>query len=290
MSGGKGRWCVAAGVGMAGGGSALWRGRQAREMGTCFCSAAGVGKTGGGRVGRRGALVCRRRRRFRRRLLCVLGGAAGKGRVHVLLRRRRRWQDRRRACQVGRGAAVSPPASVWPAAALRVEGDGGKGTHACASAPPLALARPAADVSGGEGLWCVAAGVDMAGGGTWRRGLQVRKGQSCDWPAVGVGETGGGLVERGRAQVCCRRRFQGRRWPFGEAGCHLATAPPPASARPAAGLFGGQGRWCVAAGVYTAGGGHWEGRVAAGVAMAGGGTACWVWWVGKCGDQIAHSW
>jgi len=120
VSGGEGRWRGAAGVGIAGGVSALWRGRQAREMGTCYFSAAGVGKTGGGRVGRRRPLVCHRRRLYLRRRLCVLGGTAGKVRVHVLLLRRRRWQDRRRTCRVGRGAGVSPPWSAWPAAALRV--------------------------------------------------------------------------------------------------------------------------------------------------------------------------
>jgi len=124
----------------------------------------------------------------------------------------------------------------------------------------------------------------MAGGGTLHRGLLVRKGESCDWSSAGVGETGGGRFERGRAQVCSCRRLYGRLWPFGEAGDELVTAPPPASKRPAAGVLGGEGRWCVAAGACTAGGGHLEGRVAAGVGMAGGGTACWGWGVGKSGD------
>ena len=142
VSGGKRRWCVAAGVGIAGGGSACWGALRARDTCTCLCSAAGVGKTGGGRDGWGGALVCRRRRGYRRRRLCVLRGAAGEGRVHVLSLRRRRWQDRRRACRLGSRAGELPPALV------------------------------------------------------------------------------------------------SRRWPFGEAGCHLVNAPPPASARPAAGLFG----------------------------------------------------
>jgi len=163
--------------------------------------------------------VCRRRRRYGRRRLCMLARAAGNGGVHVLLLRRRRWKDRRRACRVGRGAGVSPPASVWPAAALRVGGGGGQRRRVRATAPPPALARPAADVSGEERRGCVAAGVDMACGGTLRRGLRVRKGQSCDWPAAGIGETGGGRVERGRAQVCCRRCLYGRRWPLGGSGC-----------------------------------------------------------------------
>jgi len=84
--------------------------------------------------------------------------------------------------------------------------------------------------------------------------------------------------------VCRRRRLYGRRRQLGEAGGELATAPPPASARPAAVVLGGEGRWCASAGVCTAGGGHWEGRASAGVGMAGGGTACWGWRVGKGGD------
>jgi len=219
VSGGEGRWCVAAGVGMAGGGFACWRGRRATEACTCYCSSAGVGKTGGERVGWGGALVCRRRRRYGRWRLCMLATAAGNGGVYVLLLRRRRWKDRRRTCRVGRGAGVSPPASVWPAAALRVGGGGGQRSRVRATAPPPALEGPAADVSGEEGRGCVAAGVDMACGGTWRRGLRVRKEQSCDWPAAGVGETGGGRVGRGRAQVCCRRCLYGRRWPLGGSGC-----------------------------------------------------------------------
>jgi len=166
VSGGDGRWRGAAGVAIAGGGSAFWRERRERETCTCYWSAAGVGKTGGGRVGCAGALVCRRRRLHGRRRLCVLGGAAGKERVDVLPLRRRRWKDWRRTCRVGRGTGVVPPVWVSPAAALRFGVGGRQGRGARATDPPPALARPAADLSGGEGRWCVAAGVCIACGGS----------------------------------------------------------------------------------------------------------------------------
>ena len=218
VSGGEGRWCVAAGVCMAGGGSECWGGRRARYACTWFCSAAGVGKTGGGRVGWGGALVCHRRRRFCRRLLCVLGWAAGNGRVHVLLRRRRSWQDQQRSCRVGRGAGASPPASVSPAAALRVGGGGGQGTRAHASAPPPALNRPAADVSGEEGRRCVAAGVCMAGSGSacWG-GARAGYACTCFCSAAGAAKTGGGRAGWRGALVCRRRRLYGR-WRLGVSG------------------------------------------------------------------------
>jgi len=62
------------------------------------------------------------------------------------------------------------------------------------SAPPPALASPAAVVSGGEGCWCVAAGVDLAGGGTWRWGWRARRTTICDYLVAGVCETGGPRV------------------------------------------------------------------------------------------------
>jgi len=185
-----------------------------------------------------------RRRRYGRRRLCVLGGLGGNGGVHVLLLRRRHRRDRRRTCRAGRGAGVSPPAFVrpaaaigrvglppaseWPATALRVGGGGGQGRRARASAPPPALARPAADVSGGEGRWCVAAAVGMAGGGDWASraaagfgmagggsacwgGRRARETCTCICSAAGVRKTGGGRVGRRGALVRLRRRRYGRR-------------------------------------------------------------------------------
>jgi len=196
-----------------------------------------------GRRRRLGELGCRRLRNGRRRL-CVLAGAADKGDVHVLLLHRRRWQDRRRTCRAERGAGVSPPpsvwpaaaigrvglppASVWPAAALRVGGGGGQGRRARSSAPPPAFAGPAADLSGGDGRWCVAAAVGVAGGGTWARrvaavfgmagggsacwrGRQAGETCTCICFAAGVGKTGGGPVGRRGALVRLRRRRYGRR-------------------------------------------------------------------------------
>jgi len=321
-----------------------------------------------------------RRRRYGRWRLCVLGGSAGNGGVHVLLLRRRHRRDRRRTCRAGRGAGVSPPAFVrpaaaigrvglppaseWPATALRVGGGGGQGRRARASAPPPALARPAEDLSGGEGRWCVAAAVGMAGGGDWAsraaagfgmagggsacwRGRRTRETCTCFCSAAGVGRTGGGPVRRRWALVCrrrrpccrrrrlgkasCRRRWQDRRrtcpaemgagvspppsvlpaaalgqgelppasvWPAaalrvgggGRQGRRArASAPPPALARPAADVSGGEGRSCVSAGVGMAGGGSacCRGRreretcasfcPAAGVDKTGGGR---VWWGG----------
>jgi len=271
--------------------------------------------------------VCRLRRGYRRRRLCVLSGAAGEGRVHVLLLRRRRWQDRRRACRVGSGAGELPPVLVsrrWPF--------GEAGCHLL-TAPPPASARPAAGVSGGEGRWCVSAGVCMAGGGSaCLGGRRARDACTCLCPAAGVGKTGGGRVGWGGALVCRRRRgyrrrrlcvlggtagkvrvhvirlrrrslrdrwrarragegggvwppaLVSRRWLLGEAGRHLGTAPPPFD-----GKTGGGPAWrsgalvCCRRCLY---GRRWPlgGTVAAGVGMAGGGTACWGWWVGKCGD------
>jgi len=212
VSGAKGRCRGAAGVGIAGGGSPCWGGRRARDSRKCFCSAAGIGKTGGRRVGRGGALSWRRRREYRRRPLCVLGGAAGKRRVHELVPRRRRWKDRRRACRVRRCAGVMPPASAWPATALRVGGRGRQGTRARACAPPPALARPAAGVSGEEGRWCDAAGVCMAGDGSacWGGG-RARDACTSLCPAAGVGETGGRRVGWGGALSWRRRREYRRR-------------------------------------------------------------------------------
>ena len=60
--GGVGARWVAAGVGMAGGGSACSERRRAMEASTCYFSAAGVGKTGGRRFGRGGAQACCHRR------------------------------------------------------------------------------------------------------------------------------------------------------------------------------------------------------------------------------------
>jgi len=50
----------------------------------------------------------------------------------VCLPRRRRWRDRRRTCQAGMGIGGVPPASVSPAAALRV-GGGGRARDATSS-------------------------------------------------------------------------------------------------------------------------------------------------------------
>jgi len=208
VSGGEGRCRGAAGVGTAGGGSACWGRGRARDACPCLCPAAGVGKTGGGRVGWGGALSWRRWRGYRRRRLCVSEGAASKGCVHLLVLRRRRWQYRGRACREGKGAGVSPPASAWPATALRVGGRGGQGTRARACVPPPALARPAASVSGGERRCRGAAGVGMAvsGAACWGGG-PARFACTCLGFAAGVCETGGWRVERGRVEVSCRRRL-----------------------------------------------------------------------------------
>jgi len=266
--GGDGARRVAPGGGMAGGGYACSGARPATDACTCYCSAAGIAKTGGERFGWGGALVCRRRRLYgrRRRLgeaccrprrsgrrrLCVFAGAARNGAVHVLLLRHRHWRDRWRTCRAGRGACVSPPACVRPTAAIgrgrlppasvlsapamRVGGGGGKRRRARHTAPPPALDRPAADVSGGEGRWCVAAGVCTAGGGNWARRAatgfsKVGGGNAC-WRrrrtsetckcfccTSGFGKTGTGRVGRGGALVCRRRRVYGRLRRLVEAGC-----------------------------------------------------------------------
>jgi len=83
----------------------------------------------------------------------------------------------------------------------------------------------------------------------WRVGLP----SASVWPAAALCVGGGGQQER-QSDV---------------------TGPSPELERPAAGLSGGEGRWCVAAGVCTAGGGHLAGRVAAGVCIAGDDSACW---------------
>jgi len=124
----------------------------------------------------------------------------------------RRRKDRRRTCRAARAVRVSPPASVTPAAALRVGVGGGQERRARATAPPPALARPAAYVSGGEGRWCVAAVVCMASGGSacWG-GRRARETCTCYCSAAGVGKTGGGRVGWGGALVCRRRGLHGRR-------------------------------------------------------------------------------
>jgi len=86
------------------------------------------------------------------------------------------------------------------------------------TAPPPALARPAAGVSGGEGCWCVAAGVGIAGGRStcWGGGGHGRRppvtaaplalarpaagvsgGEGCLCVAAGVGMAGGGSAFTG---------------------------------------------------------------------------------------------
>ena len=51
-------------------------------------------------------------------------GREGEGGVHMFLLRRRRRQDRRRVLWAAMWRGALPPASVWPAAALRVVGGG----------------------------------------------------------------------------------------------------------------------------------------------------------------------
>ena len=185
-----------------------------------------------------------RRRRYGRWRLGVLGEAAGNGGLHLLLLRRRHWQDQRRTCRAGRGAGVSPPAfvrsaapigrgalppaSVWSAAAQRVGGGDRQRRRERAYAPPPASARPAADVPGGEGRWCLAAGVCTADGGDWSRriaagfgmagsgsacwqGRRARETCTCLCSASGVGKTGGERIGREGALVCRRRCLYDRR-------------------------------------------------------------------------------
>jgi len=58
--------------------------------------------------------------------------------------------------------------------ALRVGEGGGQGRRLRVTAPPPALAKPAAHLRGGPGKGTIAAGVRIAGGGTvsggWRAG------------------------------------------------------------------------------------------------------------------------
>ena len=209
----------------------------------------------------------------------------------VCLPRRRRWRDRRRTCGAGIGRGGLPPASVSPAAALRVRGGG-----------------------------------------------RARDAKSCDWPAAGGDETGGGRVGRGEALVYCRQRLCGRRRPFGAAGCRrrryglrglcafgVAGASEASTCYCSVAGVGktggacwarlcggarcrrrryGRRRLCVLGGVGGRGrrplvsasleasarpaaparGGHVARRVAAGVGMAGGGSACWGGRAGEGGD------
>ena len=215
-------------------------------------------------------LVCRRRRRCCRRRLCVLGGGreregstcycsaagvckpgggrAGRGGV-LVCRRRRRYVPRRLNVLEGAGQGRGPPVT----------------------APPPALASPAAGASGGEGCWCVAAGVDMAGGGTWRRGWRARRTTICDCSAAGVCETGGSRVLPEGERVCRRRRLYGRRRSFGGACCRRrlygrrqlcvyggggghgrrlhVRGQSPALASPATGVWNAEGTGHVAAGI-----------------------------------------
>jgi len=169
-----------------------------------------------------------------------------------------------------------PPASVWPAAALRVGGGGGKGgVH-------LILFRRRCRQDGrrvlGAAMWrggfppasvWPAVALRVGGGG------RAREASTCYWSAACVDKTGGACWGRPCGGARCRRRLNGRRRlcvlrGVGNPGRRpLASAPPPASARPAA----------------RAGGGHVAGRVAAGVRMAGGGSACWG---GRAGEGGVH--
>jgi len=168
---------------------------------------------------------------------------------------------------------------AYPAAGTRWAGGG-----SC-----IDCGRPAAgvdDTGGGRvgpgGEVAVSAGVRLSGGGAaCRGGWWTRSTTQCDCPAAGVGETSGARVGRAwEGEACRRRRYRRRRHcVWGVAGGQwtqlAATGPPPEVARPAVGVSGGQGRWCVAAGACAAGGGHLAGRGAAGVGMAGGGSAPW---------------
>jgi len=141
-----------------------------------------------------------------------------------------------RVSSAGMGRSRLPPASVWPVAARRVGGGSWKRRPALTTGAPPALARPAADVSGGEGRWCVAAGVCTVGGADWARraaagfgmvgggsacwrGRQTKETCTCFCAAAGVGQTCGGRVGRGGALVSRRRRLYGRRRRLSEAGC-----------------------------------------------------------------------
>ena len=128
-------------------------------------------------------------------------------------------------------------------------GSGGQGRRLDVTAPPPALARPAAHVCGGHGKGRVAAGVGSAGDGSacWGgSGAQERlllvpapppaltrpaagvSGGEGDWcVAAGVGIAGGGCASVGGGSV--HRRLL------------LVPAPPPALTRPPVLLLRGRG-------------------------------------------------
>jgi len=151
----------------------------------------------------------------------------------------------RPAAAIWRGGV--PPASVWPAAALRVGGGGGKeGVHL------LLLRRRrrqdrrrvlgAGIVRGGmppASVWPAAALQVLEGG-------RAREASTCFCFAAGVGETGGACSRRASCGAGFRRRRYGRRrlCVSGRAGGRgrvlELSGPSPAFARPAA--FGARRR------------------------------------------------
>jgi len=149
--------------------------------------AAGVGFAGGGSA-------CWGGRRERDACTCLCSAAGGvktgDGRIRwggALSWRRRRGYRRRRLCALA-GAACQGDGHVLLLRRRRWQDR----RRTCRAARAAGVSPPASVAGGGSACW---------------GGRRARYACTCFGFAAGVGETGGGRVERGWAQVCCRRHL-----------------------------------------------------------------------------------